>query len=280
MHTAKLDYDRKTDSWFITITEQRGAANPAPVDSETSRVPEGFILFSDAVRLLCRGMFATLPRPEPVAELNKAIKYKAAFGPWTEEAAKSLADAAENGDLPVHALRDSTASGACGKAKIVAVPAAIVRNLLRSRGGLVDRQRVSLKTVNTDLRLFGALNAGVVVISEEEFAAWYQKERAKGRWKSQGRKLKKIGRPSKLNKHLEQKIRSILPTPGQKISIAELGRQLRSAGAPDVPSDDTLARMVDQIYRKTGDKKCRRIKRRRRQWSRGLPVTAKPRLRF
>jgi len=64
------------------------------------------------------------------------------------------------------------------------------------------------------------------------------------------------------------------------MNIAELGRQLRSSGVPDVPSDDTLARMVEQICLETGDEKCRRIKRRRRQWSRGLPVTAKPRLRF
>jgi len=81
MYTVETDYNRKTDTWSITITEQRGAANRAPVDSETTRVPEGFILFSDGVRRLCLGMFATLPRPEPVAELAKAIKYKAAFGP-------------------------------------------------------------------------------------------------------------------------------------------------------------------------------------------------------
>jgi hypothetical protein len=52
--------------------------------------------------------------------------------------------------------------------------------------------------------------------------------------------------------------------PDEVITIAEL-RQLVASGLSNVPSEDTLARLVDQLYRETGNVKFLRRQRDRRK---------------
>jgi hypothetical protein len=46
-----------------------------------------------------------------------------------------------------------------------------------------------------------------------------------------------------------------------KVTIAELRRRLVRSGRTDAPSEDTLARVVDELYCETGDAVFRRPKR-------------------
>ena len=78
---------------------------------------------------------------------------------------------------------------------------------------------------------------------------------------------KKIGRPLKQSERLRNAILALVRD-GQwsgRASLKELERLLSAAGYADLPSSDTLGRMVDQLFRETGIRQLRRIKRRRRK---------------
>ena len=91
---------------------------------------------------------------------------------------------------------------------------------------------------------------------------WYRKERAKGRWPSQAPRVRKTGRPSVRTQGLKDAIIAALRD--GKTSVAELRRRLEATGRTDVPSPDTLARLVDQLHRETGEPELLRKRSRRR----------------
>lgn len=72
---------------------------------------------------------------------------------------------------------------------------------------------------------------------------------------------KKEGRPSQQTDGLRNAVAAIMQE--GKITTAELRRRLVSSGRTDVPSEDTLARVVDELYRETGEARFRRRKRAR-----------------
>ncbi len=51
----------------------------------------------------------------------------------------------------------------------------------------------------------------------------------------------------------------------RKTSIPRLRRHLLELGHSDVPSEDTLARLVDELYTETGEPAFRRAKRSRQK---------------
>jgi hypothetical protein len=50
-----------------------------------------------------------------------------------------------------------------------------------------------------------------------------------------------------------------------QVSVAELHRTLIASGRSDIPSIDTLERLLNQLYRETGDPLFFRTRRRRRK---------------
>ena len=194
-------------------------------------------------------MFAGLPRPVPVRQA-KATYFDGSvgLGSWTEEAAKCIAVAAKNGELPVHVFGNPYAyNKGVGELETMIVPTEVLRRIVPSRGGFPDHPRVPLRAVGMDRRLFASLNTGVLMVAEDAFSGWYRKEKAKGKWASQPSKLKKLGRPSKQPEFLDKEIIEILAE--KKISAAALHRRLVKDGRSPI-SVDTIRRRVKRLYLK------------------------------
>jgi len=99
---------------------------------------------------------------------------------------------------------------------------------------------------------------GVLLVRTTDFEAWYQSERGKGKWPSQRSKSKlKIGsgRPTKQTETMRNAVIRLVREEkwGGEIGVTELRRLLIDSGRNDVPSTDTLRRMVDQLHRETGE---------------------------
>jgi hypothetical protein len=229
-----------------------------------SRV-RGFLRFSEAVALLAQGMWGGLKQPAPVIKAKKLSKkhVSIAFEPWKKEAGERLAMSAVSEEIPIYAFGRPQAEAGDRSPKLIRVPGAVLRRLVKVRGSLPDHPRASMKAVEGNGELYRALNTGLLVLRKSDFGAWYRRERRKGRWHSQRSKLKKEGRPTRQTDALRNSVAAIMPD--EVITIAELRRRLVASGLSNVPSEDTLARLVDQLYRETGNPKFLRRQRDRRK---------------
>jgi hypothetical protein len=237
-------------------------------------VPEGYIRLSDATNRLADGMWGSLPRPEPVATIKRTQKkLSVGFGPRRETAGQRLRDAAVNGELVVYVvampqIRSDRTERSPQKIEPVAVPVSILKRLITSRCGLPDHPiRPSIRTAEGDEKLFALLTVGLLVVWASDFDAWYGSERAKGKWASQRSKSKNgSGRPTKQTEGLRRAILTLvhdLKWTGEA-GVTTLRHLLVASGRSDVPSPDTLARLVDQLHRETGEAGVLRIRRRKR----------------
>jgi hypothetical protein len=226
---------------------------------------KGCLRFSEAVALLAQGIWGGLKRPAPVVEVKKLYKGQGSvtFGPWKEKAGARLTLAAVDEQIPVYVFGRPQAERGDRRPKLTRVPGAVLRRLIKSRGCLPDHSHAPMKAVAGNGELYRALNTGLLVVRKREFDAWYRRERQKGGWHSQRSKLKKEGRPSQQTDALRNAVAAHMPD--DTITIAELRRRLVTSGRTNVPSEDTLARVVDRLYRETGDVKFRRPKRARRR---------------
>jgi len=131
--------------------------------------------------------------------------------------------------------------------------------------------RPSRKLGGSD-RLFVVLTcAHQLIVRECDFRRWFRSERRKRRWPSQGMayaipKRKPVGRPSKLSPALKF---AILKAGREKAwtsarPITELHRLLSGQGL-NVPSVDTLARIVGTLFAETGEPWLGRRRRVRRK---------------
>jgi hypothetical protein len=225
-------------------------------------VPDGFLRFSEAVALLALGMWGGLTRSEPVRELKRQYRTPA-FGPWKERAGQHLTLAALNEQIPIYVFGRPQVEAGRPRPEMTQVPGAVLGRLIKIRSSFPDHPRASMKAVGGNGELYRALNTGVLIVRTSDFDAWYRRERQKGRWPSQRSRLKKEGRPSRQTDELRNAVTAIVRE--GKISIAELRRRLIASGRTDIPSEDTLARAVDQLYRETGEAIFRRPKRARRK---------------
>ena len=234
-------------------------------------LPDGFLRFSDAVSRLAQGMWGGLRRPIPVRRIKGHKQYKnvsVVFAPWKEQAGRRVSTAATEGDLPVYIFACSNAQSDTPYAQPairepVVLPTQLLGRLITTRGCFPDHPiRPSMKTAGGDKEIHGLLKTGIIVVRSKEFEIWYRAERDKGRWASQHSRLKKTGRPSTQTKGLRGAI--IVALREGKTSIAALRRRLETAGRTDVPSPDTLARLVDQLHRETGERELFRKPSRRR----------------
>jgi hypothetical protein len=228
-------------------------------------LPEGFLRFSEAVALLAEGMWGGLKRASPLVEFKTLSKGRGSvtFGPWREEASQSLTLAAVSEQMPVYVFGVPEAEVGDLRPKLTRVAGSVLARLIKVRSTFPDHPRVSMKAVERNGELYRALNTGVLVVRKSEFNGWYRRERRKGRWHSQHNRLNKEGRPSQRTEALRNAVAAIVAD--EPITIAELRRRLVTSGRTGVPSEDTLARVVDELYRETGDAKFRRPKRARRK---------------
>jgi hypothetical protein len=116
--------------------------------------------------------------------------------------------------------------------------------------------------------LFRLLGAGFLAVRARDFDTWYQSERGKGRWPSQtARKQPRGGRPTKQTEGLRNAVLALVHDEewsGDR-PVTKLYRLLTASGRSDVPSPDTLARLVDELFLETGCSTLHRTRRFRRK---------------
>jgi hypothetical protein len=239
-----------------------------------SAVPEGYVLVSEAHRRLEKGMFGNLPRPEIIKRIKKSYgrDVSVGLGVQREASGRTLALALCGGDLKLYVCAGVNApDGAPSDARdtVVLVPCAVVAQLMQSRGTLPDHAiRVPYAAVRSGAmpeNVYVALTHGPLVVNETEFESWYENEHGKGKWPSQRARIKRrVGAPIKQTDQLRNAIMVAVDTgrPAGKLKVADLKRRLIETGLSDIPSHDTLARVVDAIYLETGDRRFVRPKRR------------------
>jgi hypothetical protein len=230
--------------------------NAARADSDEQMLP-----LSAAVAVLMRGMFGGLPQAKPVHKIKRDYqKASVVFGPWKESAQQRVRMAAVRGELPVYVK-------SCSDPTPLLVPPDVIARLMVVRGGLPDHPiRPTLKIVGGNERLLRVLQTGTLLVREKEFASWYNAERRRSRWPSQqsSKKSRSAGRPTKMTAALQRAVADALRG-HLDVSVAQLRRMLLASGRSDVPSVDTLERLLGQLYRETGDPRFFRAKRRRRK---------------
>jgi hypothetical protein len=238
---------------------KRGTVNPenvARTDSDEQLLP-----LSAAVAVLMRGMFGGFPQTKPVHKIKRDYqKAPVVFGPWKEYAQQRVRMAAVIGELPVYAKN-------CSDPAPLLVPPDVIARLMVVRGGLPDHPiRPTLKIVGGNERLLRVLQTGTLLVREKEFASWYKAERRRNRWPSQhsSKKGRGAGRPTKMTAALQRAVADALREHSD-VSVAQLHRILLASGRCEVPSVDTLERLLGRLYRETGDPRFFRAKRRRRK---------------
>jgi hypothetical protein len=237
------------------------------------------MFISDAISRLADGMWGGLRRPAAVGAIKKSSpKVSIGFGPQREEAGRRIRAAATNAKLVVYVapnrqVRAKSRSQVChppGLIEPTVVPISVVKRLITtSRGSLPDQPiRPSLKATEDNQKLLALLISGLLAIRMSDFDVWYRSERHKGKWPSQRSMLKSHnGRPTKQTEALSGAILALVyaGTWNGKASFTKLHQLLVDSGRPDVPSPDTLVRLVDQLHRETGNAALFRIARARRK---------------
>jgi hypothetical protein len=159
----------------------------------------------------------------------------------------------------------------------VNVPTDVLRRLIAPRDVLPDHALCpTLKAAGGDSNIYVLLRVGAFVVQEHEFEDWYRSQRSKGKWPSQQSRSKKTpGRPTKQTESLKNAVLTLVRDQAWSIKdgIPTLRSLILKRGEPkDVPSADTLERLVSRIYLETGDPAFRRVSRvRKRQRSCSLP---------
>jgi hypothetical protein len=193
-----------------------------------------------------------------------------------EKAGRRLRAAAVRGKLAIYVFAKPQVRSEhhhltdCSPEKIepLVVPVNVVKRLIASRGGLPDHPiRPSIKTAEGNEKLFALLTVGLLVVRASDFDVWYQSERVKGRWPSQRSKLKINGRPTKQTDPLRNAVLALIHDHkwSGKDPVSALHRMLVASGHSEVPSQDTLARLVDHLHNETGEAGLLRITRVRRK---------------
>lgn len=229
-----------------------------------------------------RGFLEFRMRKSATVVLRPEHRESIGYGAWKDHAGKTLSTAALKGRLTVYAFASAPDMASDSDiSKPVVIPRDVLRRMVLRRGCLPDRAiQPSHKMTNYNNALLKLLSQGVLLVCAQEFNEWYRGERNKGTWASQGkRKRPRCGRPVKLTNYLETVITNLMQATQKQatqMSVAALHRQLIVKGCTYVPSQDTLARILDQLHRKTGDPSLRRNKRSRPKEILKRCVPAKP----
>lgn len=218
-----------------------------------------FLPISEATFFLQKGMFGQKNLPNIVVEARKKIgpKFLAGVGQWREQAAACILTAALAGKLKVYVTYEPD------QKKFEIVSPNTLKLIVPVRSALPDHPtRIAYPRSGPPLI---RLSRGALFLSKSEFECWYRAEKAKRKWPSQeGASKRPIGRPRVSAdwrariKHLveggEWSAQKSIPTLKKSLAASEFGE------AP--PSDDALARIVDELLKETGDDRYRRKRRR------------------
>jgi hypothetical protein len=232
--------------------------------------PPGYVTISESVNRLEKGMFAQLPRPVLVHEVKKhpdiGRDASIGFGPWRDQAAKSIRDAAIAGHLMVCcAIVDE--SRAVDEGSIDSVPKEALKLVIPVHSGLPDYAvHVYRPQPGSSIssRLLAKLRKSIMLLSRVEFDAWYEAERRKTNWPAQSQsKAAKVGRP-RAGELVPNRVRRLVEQNKWSATapITALQRLLMEMTPLEIVSDDSLARIVDRLFLHTGDSRFQRHKRR------------------
>jgi hypothetical protein len=121
------------------------------------------------------------------------------------------------------------------------------------------------------------LLVGILLVRASDFAAWYSSEQVRGKWPSQRSSTKvRPGRPTKQTGKIRNAIIA-LARDGKwtgEMGVTKLRRLLIALGRSDVPSVDTLTRIVDRLHSETGDPALFRKGRARRKRTRAIDLSS------
>jgi hypothetical protein len=235
-------------------------------------VPNGFILFSEAIRRLQISMWGGFPRPIESRRLRERLRkegeheVRVGFGPWRQRAGECLTQAALNGKLRVYLAHQDQDTPVC-----TIIPSNVLGRLITSRGSLPDQPiRPSIKACEGDENLFLLLKTGCLVVAESKFNDWREAEYSRGKWPSQRSRSKHgDGRPTKQTDPLRKEVLALVGDDvwNGRQPITRLQNLLIASGRDNVPSTDTLARLVDNLHGEIGHPDLHRVKRVRRKRS-------------
>jgi hypothetical protein len=258
---ARAEKSHHRNTMEVRRTISKGKVSFAAVMGDGT-VPDGYLRLSDAVERLARGFWGGLQRPKPLQTMDPKYRRMVSlgFGPWKTEAESILKTAATEGKLPVYVSTESCAAINDLESQRTLLPTTVLSRMIPRRGGLPDHTiRPSLKIACGDQKILELLQVGLLLVQAKDFNEWYLVERAKGNWPSQrSKKERREGRPSKQSEGLGNAVINFMHE--KKTSIARLRGRLVSSGRTDVPSLDTLRRLVDRLYRETGDPVLRRMR--------------------
>jgi hypothetical protein len=205
------------------------------------------------------GMWGGIKRPAAIREIKLVSpRLRVRSGKWRKTAALRLRHAVRTGELPLYV------AGPEGDAEPLQVPSSITSRMIWASGHVSDHMvrtpRAWLRDGLVSADLYERFCTGTLHVLEAEFDKWFRSERARGLWRSQlTRRKPRRGRPRKRDEKLRQWIIGAVESGGWTAAkgIPALSRYLRSLGR-DCPSDDTLTREVDELYRETEDSRYRR----------------------
>ena len=228
-------------------------------------IPQDYCLISEAVHKLEKSMFGNLNRADAVTVVKNDYR-DASVGLLSQRVAakKVILKAAVEGKLRVHRLKPN--GGA-----IEPIEQQFISKLILVCGGLPDHIHHLVQANNKPLRkgvLIEDLHNNVLLLKRDEFEVWQEAERAKGKWQSQGfdeSKAPQIGRP-KISREFWTPL--IMRLVDQKKWRRSLGvpalheKLIEESDVQSVPSEDTLTRILNDLYKKTKNRKlCLLIKR-------------------
>ena len=256
---------------------------PEPRSRDDGRVPAGFLLVSEATVRLYRGIWGSLTRANVVAAVKKKIpRLSAAAASRRSFSTEYFATAAVEGKLPIYVVADPELApekypeeglAPAPTKEPVMVPVGILKRLIQARGGLPDHPiGVSLKAVANDLRMFVLLRVGLLVVPTNDFERWYRSERSRGKWQSQRKSSKRgVGRPRKQDAWRNAVLAIVNDGSWTaKQPISKLSALLKGSECSNVPSEDTLGRLVNNLSIEIADPDLVRAKRRSPRASRKI----------
>jgi hypothetical protein len=246
--------------------------------TEEKQAPDGYLSLREIENSLDRRMWARIGRAALVEQVRRDAKQtnkrRIGFGARRDRVAASLQAAFFAGKLTLYVAADESRFRERFKQvpswakEPMPVPKELLGHVFvkgRLSGTLAIRP--SRKLIRND-QLFALLNCGHLVVRESDYKRWGRSEHRKRRWPSQNTShVRPVGRPKKLNIRLRNAILEFTREQvwnGKQHSIAKLHRLLQEKGS-DVPSDDTLVRVVDELFAETGEPGLRRRHRVRRK---------------
>jgi hypothetical protein len=248
--------------------------------------PCGYLLLSEAYARHHAGVWGGFQSFPPAQAIRKNLKTSVGFGARRTYAAQPVTAAVRHGNLRVYLVADPNLGPNIDRPnwpvaptkEPVIVPKDVLRRLIAPRDVLPDHALCPtfLKTAGGDPNLYVLLRVGAFVVQQREFEDWYRSQRSKGKWPSQQSRSKRApGRPTKQIESLKNAVLTLVRDQVWSIKdgIAMLRSLILKRGEPkDVPSPDTLERLVSRLYLETGNPAFHRVPRvRNKHRSHGLP---------